>query len=179
MADGGVRFIRKGGRVIPIGAKTAGKVAGRIAKKALPGARIVGAASAVYAIKKNIKKYKANPKQDIKVHKGLDALGLGLSVASGALGAATFSSGLKGFLGGALGSHLIDAGGVTANIASVTGKGKFKQRAEQAARQEARNFLIGNAVYAAGIIGIKRNREKLVEYSGKILEFAKKALVAT
>lgn len=172
MANSGVRFIRKGGKIIPI--RAVSKVAGR----AIPVARVAGAAGAAYSIRKNVKKFKANPKQkDIKVNKSLNALGLGLSVASGALGAATFSHGAKGFLGGFIAGHALDAGGVAANIASVAGKGKLKERATQAARQEARNFVIGNAVYAAGLIGIKKNREKVAEYAGKLVQFARKALI--
>lgn len=171
MADKGVKFIRRGGKIIPI--RAAGKVAGR----ALPIARAAGAAGAAYSIKKNIKKFKANPKQDIKVNKGFDALGLGLSVASGAIGAATFSSGAKGFLGGFVAGHALDAAGVASNIASVAGKGKLKERAKQAARQEARNFIVGNAVYGAGLLGIKKNREKIAEYAGKLVAFARKSLI--
>jgi hypothetical protein len=179
-----VRFIRKGGRVIPIRepdaviSKAGRTLLTRGSKplKILRGAAVVGTAA---DITRGIKKFKANPKQKIKVHQGLDALGLGLSVASGALGAATFSHGAKGLISGMIAGHAIDAGGIAANIASVSGKGKLKERATQAARQEARNLVIGNAVYAVGILAVKKNREKLAEYAVKLVQFARKALVRT
>lgn len=185
MADNQVKFVRKGGRVIPI---RIAKGAAKVAKRAAPLARGVALAGAAYGIEKGIKQRKANPKQDIKVNRGLDALGLGLSVASGAVGAATFSHGAKGLIGGMIAGHAMDIGGIASNIASVAGKGKLKERAKQAARQEARNLIVGNAVYAAGILGVKRNREQAVkygvaaaektaEYAQKIVAFARKALV--
>jgi hypothetical protein len=147
----GLRFIRKGGRVIPIAAK------------ALPAAR--GAKLAGHTVKGTAggvvnRKIKA-PVPPVKVNRGLDLAGLGLSVASGVLGAATFSSGVKGFVGGAIGGHAIDAAGIAANLGSVAGKGRLKDRATQAAKQEGRNLVIGNAVFAAGVLGSSKNRATL------------------
>ncbi len=90
--------------------------------------------------------------------------------------AATFTGGWKSMVGGAVASHAIDAAGIAANVASVAGKGHLKERAEQAAKQEARNFAIGNAVWGAGLIGVKKNRTELVGYAKKILEFGRKAV---
>lgn len=112
----------------------------------------------------------------IKVNHALDLTGLGLSVASGALAAATFSGGVKGLVGGHLAAHGIDAAGIAANVASVSGHGKIKARAKQAAKQETRNFLVGNAVYAAGVLGSSNNRAALAGYTSKIVGLARKAL---
>lgn len=185
MADT-VGFFRKNGKIIPIH-----KVAGGAAKSAIStGARagyraghIAGRATqyglGAYAIHQAVKK-----KPQIKVNSGLDALGVGLSALSGAIGAATFAGGTKSFVAGAAAGHAIDIAGVAANAASVAGQGDKKGRAKQFARQEGRNFLIGNGVFAAGLIGMKRNREALAEGSKKavavtqkIIAFTRKALV--
>lgn len=184
MAEGGiVGFFRKDGRVIPIRASSGGrqgrastKVPGRHGLPLARGAQVAAtAASTTYQVHRSIQAHKA-PAQKIQVRRGLDALGIGLSVASGVLGAVTFSGGTKSFIGGAVGGHVLDAAGIAANAASVTGKGKTKSRIRQGARQESRNFLIGNAVYAAGILGSKTNRATLVASAKKLIEFGKKAL---
>lgn len=174
MADA-VRFIRKNGRVIPISA--AAGAGARVARGAAVGA------GAALAAKSHFQKQEGKPGPKIKINRALDLTGLGLSVASGALAAATFSGGAKGFLAGHAAAHGIDIVGVGANVASVAGKGHGKERAAQAAKQEARNFAVGNAVYLGGILASAKNREAAVQYTAKgvqmakkILDFSKKAL---
>lgn len=192
-----VGFFRKNGRIIPMHkggdgvykARGAGKLAkvGHIAKLgAIKGVKAASLVASAQTVHEKVQQHRANPKQDVPVNKKLDAFGLGTAVLSGAIGAATFSSGAKTFLTGAVGSHAVDLVGISANLASVAGKGKTQARAKQAARQEARNFLVGNGVYLAGIAATKSNREaaakyaeKAVLHSKKILDFARKALIRT
>lgn len=168
-----IRFIRKNGRIIPIAART-GADHSRIARAAVHTSRAVGIGVAAHEIKKGLTS--KNAKQPIKVNKFADAASLGLSIASGAIGAVTFTGGAKRIVGGALGVHAVDAVGIAANAASVAGHGKAKERGKQFARQEARNLLVGNAVYAAGIVGIKKNRVALAGYASKVIAFAKKVI---
>jgi hypothetical protein len=166
-----IRFIRKNGRIIPIRASLG---AGHIAKAA----SLATGAGAAYSTHKN--GFKKSDK--INVNHKLDLASLGLSAATGAIGAATFAT-PRGLALGSAATHVIDAAGTALAAASVVGKGHKKERAKQFARQETRNFLVGNAIYGAGILGLKKNREaaaeyavKGLEYSKKILGFAKKAL---
>lgn len=155
---GPIRFIHKNGKIIPI----------------RDAANAVAAARTVNSVGQAIARPKKSPA--VKVNRGLDLAGLGLSVASGALAAATFST-PKGFVGGHAAAHAIDIAGVTANAASVAGRGHLKDRAKQAAKQEGRNFAVGNAVYIGGVIGFKKNREAAVKYTAKAANYAKDILI--
>lgn len=180
-----MKFIRKNGKIIPIrdGAKGATRTVARgavkgaakraIIKGASRGFRLgqaAGIATAAVAAKK-IKR------QPIKVDPVMNAVGIGAAVASGVAGAAGFSHGAKGFFG-SLGVSLgLDAVSTGANIASVRkGPGTTKQKALQVAKQEARNIVIGNAVYGAGLLAVQKNREKVVEYASKFVQFGRKYL---
>lgn len=195
MMGDAIGFIRKNGRIIPL--RGASGAAHKVAK---------GALQAHHAIKNiaKIPKHTQTLKQDtkskgIKVNRALDMTALGLSIASGVVAAATFSGGWKSLAAGAIASHVIDAAGIAANVASVTdkkqlssvygkvksgnysaikelGTAKNKQAAIVAGKNEARNFVIGNAIYAAGLVGIKRNRTELAGYAKSILNFGRKAL---
>jgi hypothetical protein len=113
----------------------------------------------------------------IKVNRGLDALGLGLSVASGVVAAAGFGGyGVKGFAASQGLAHAIDVGGVAANAAAVAGRGQAKDRIMLGAKMEARNFIIGNAIYGAGVIGLKRNRQAMAGVAKKTWEIGQKAI---
>jgi hypothetical protein len=171
-----VKFIRRNGKVIPIGAavRTGARVVKKTALKAAKGGSLALSGAQIASAARTIKK---NPKQDIKINQGYNALGLGLAAGAGALSAATFGLGAKGFFGGMAGSLALDVGGAAANIASVRGRGRTGERIKQAARQEARNFLVGNAVYGVGLLAFKKNRERLAMGAAKVIEFAKKALV--
>lgn len=183
-----VGFFRKNGRVIPIRSSSGAGHAAKASSKIIKGATHVGRAASIgasaHAIHSGLKSHKSNERQAaIKVNRGLDALGLGLSVGTGVLGAATFGMGAKGFIAGSAATHAVDALGVGINAASVAGKGKTKERVKQAARQEARNLVVGNAVYAAGILAVKKNRQAAVTYAKtgaayakRILDFSRKAL---
>lgn len=173
MANAAVSFIRKNGKVIPI---RAARAAGHVAR--------AGAAAAVHG---SVQTKSGEParhpdKPKFKVNTRLDALGLGISIASGAIAAATFST-PKGFVAGHVAAHALDAAGVTANLASVTGKGNARERAKQGAKQELRNLVLGNLVYGAGVIAFKRNRAAAAGYAkkgiaaaGTIMELARRAL---
>lgn len=168
-------FFRKGGKVIPIrAASSAARAASHGSKaahvvKAVARAGIV--AKGVHSIRKSGLKSK-----EIKVNRALDMTGLGLSVAAGIVAASTFSGGWKSIAAGAVASHAVDAAGIAANVGSVAGKGKLKARAEQGAKQEARNFIVGNAVWGAGLLASSQNRKALVGYTKTILKFARKAV---
>lgn len=160
-------FFRKNGRVIPIR-----EASGKGAHTSVHPARSKLKSAVDYAkdtkedlksrANKHLKKLGTQAQMHvapIKVNNKLDALGLGLSVASGVVGAATLAGGAKVFAAGIAGSHVIDAIGIGANAASVAGRGRKVERAKQGARQELRNLIVGNAVYALGAMGTKRNRE--------------------
>ena len=195
-----LRWIHKNGKAIPIraAANAAGKSydkhkknadaaggAGIVAHTAVKAARTARFAShtvkgavgltGTAALKNHQTKIKVNPLMNMTA--------IGTAVASGVIGAATFASGTKGFLIGSAITHGIDAAGIAANIASVAGKDNLKDRAKQGAKQEARNLIIGNAIYAAGIVGMPRNRSALKsgaeiagKYAVKTLAFARKVL---
>ncbi len=163
--SGATGFFRKDGKIIPIrAAAAAGAV---VAAHKVKSARAINAAVQL----------KKHPNADKKIHvnRALDLGSLGLSIASGVVAAATFGT-PKGLVAGFLASHAIDAAGIGANIASVAGKGDTKLRAKIAAKQEGRNFIAGNAVYAAGVLGTATGRAALVNYTSKILEFGRKVL---
>lgn len=177
MADP-ITFIKKDGRVIPIrapgGASSVAHRAGKVATGAAKAASVGGAA---HGLKKAVEKHKSIRKNEsVKVNGGLDALGLGLSVASGAVAAATFGMGAKGFFAGSVASHAIDVGGVAAAAGSVAGKGNTKARVKEGARREARNFAVGNGVYLAGLVGFKKNRQAVATYAKSGVSYAKKGL---
>lgn len=181
MADG-VRFFRKDGKIIPIreaaGAAAAGaaKVGTKLAKlhkqTRFAHGVVVGAGAATAASHGTLK----STNKAVKPNKTLDAAGLGFSVGAGVLAAATFAGGAKGLAAGFFASHALDAAGITANVASVAGKGHKVDRAKQAAKQEARNFVVGNAVFAAGIVGSKTNRAAAFKYAKGVAEGAQKTL---
>lgn len=156
MSDQGVRFIRKDGRVIPIhDGGNVGKSPHPLVKQARSKSGIISNHSP-----KGLKKVAAKtqaPKQ-VKVRAGYDALGVGLSVASGVIGAATFTGGAKRFASGFIASHVVDAAGLAANAASVAGSDNKTERAKKFAKQEVRNTVLGNAVYVAGLLALKQNR---------------------
>jgi len=172
MSQAAVRFIRKNGKIIPIraaaqGARAAGAVA--VTAAAAHGTRASG--------------HSPNAKHPaFKTNGALDAAGLGISLASGAIAAATFST-PKGFVAGHAAAHALDALGVTANLASVAGKGHAKERAKQGAKQEIRNLVLGNLVYGAGVIALPKNRAAAKAYAskaasvvGSLVALGKKAL---
>ncbi len=168
---GATGFFRKNGKIVPIRAAAGAGVAAAgaaVAHNKLKSARAINAAVQL----------RKHPNADKKIHvnRSLDMTGLGLSVASGVVAASTFALGAAGLATGFVASHVIDAGGVAANAASVAGHGHKKERAKVFAKQEGRNFAIGNAVYLGGVLGTKTGRESLVKYSAKILEFGRKAL---
>lgn len=179
MADEGVRFIHKDGRIIPIraAASAAGgrraKVAGRVLKTA-KAASVAGAtAAATKAYQESRKKKKDT---GIKVDKKFDAAGLGLSVASGVVAAATFGMGAKGFTAGMVGSHVLDAASIAANVKAVSGKGHIKERAQEGAKRETRNIIAGYGVYGAGILAFKGNRQAAVKHAKTAASYAQKVL---
>lgn len=181
MANAPVRFIRRGGRVIPIRKPDAiySKTGQKIAmgeSLGLKAARGVSAAFAGVAIAEGVKRRRAFKKQDVKVNPYWDAASLGLSVASGVLGAATFTSGTKGFISGLAGGFALDAASTAANLASVAGPGKHRSRLKQAARNEARNIIVGNSVYAAGILANPTARATALEYASKAVTLFRKRL---
>lgn len=163
-AQGNVRFIRKNGKIIPIAmaASAGARVTGQAAKAA------TAAATKHFSAPHSNKTHPA-----FKKNMALDAAGLGLSIASGVVAAATFAT-PKGFLAGHAAAHAIDALGVSANVASVTGKGHGRERAQAGAKQELRNLAIGNAVYFAGVAGFKQNRSAAKAYGVKAIGVAKK-----
>ena len=165
---GDVRFIRKNGKIIPLGAR------GAVGRAGVHTARAVSVAVAAHEVRQGLKK--THPRQDIKINHSLDIAGLGISLATGVLGAVTFSGSAKKVIGGALATHAIDAVGVAANVASVAGRGHKEERAKQFARQEARNLVAGNAVFAFGLLASKTNRKALVNYGSAVLAFARKAI---
>lgn len=162
-----LRFIRKNGRIIPIRAAgqahRAGKTALGVGKAGVLGGSAYAANRA-----RTRKKTLAERVAPIKVNKKFDAIGLGLSVASGALGAATFHHGFKGLIAGQIAGHAMDAVGIAANVRSVAGRGRTKARIEQGTKQEARNFLVGNAVFYAGILAQKKTRVDAVKVVAKV-----------
>lgn len=167
MAQSPVTFIHHNGRVIPIrGQSPPGEKKPGVLEqhKKVAHAAVAATTSVVHKAKVHVEAgldAVGVHLQPVKTNKKLDALAVGLSVASGVVGAATFSRGIKGFAGGLVLSHGLDALGVAANVASVAGTGQRKERVKQAARQEARNFVLGNVIFGAGILGSQRNRETL------------------
>lgn len=111
---GGLKFIRKAGKVIPIGAIRGGA----FAKKTVAS----GIRSSGTAIKKQ---------SDVKPRRVLQATGFGLAIASGVLGAATFSGGAKKVLGGVAGGIGLDVASSAANVAAYAGKGNGKSEQKQ------------------------------------------------
>lgn len=154
---GGVTFIRKNGRVIPIHAEGTG---------APPSAK------------------KPKQPQAAKSDKKFDVAGIGLSIASGAVGAIGANYGLKGLIAGEVASQTLNVASIAANIASVkNGPGTNRQKTALITKQEVRNQAIGWGTYAVGLAASKPGRAALSKgaskgaaYAGKALELARKAL---
>jgi len=156
---GGVTFIRKNGRVIPIhGAGDGAPAAGKKPKIPKPG--------------------------PAKTDRKFDVAGIGLSIASGAVGAIGANYGLKGLVAGEVASQALNVASIATNIASVkNGPGTNRQKAALAGKQEARNQAIGWGTYAVGLAASKPGRaalskgaQKGAAYTGKALALARKAL---
>jgi hypothetical protein len=170
MAAAAVKFIRKNGKIIPIrGASGAGH-AGKFVKAAKAARAVAGAATVGVAAKH------LGSKTGVSVNKQFDLAGLGLSFASGAVAAATFGMGAKAFVAGQVGSHVLDAASIAANIKGVSGKGNLAARAKEGAKREARNQIIGWGTYGAGVLAFKGNRQAAAKYAGTALNFARKVL---
>lgn len=142
-----VKFIRRGGKVIPINAA-------RTAQNSVGVVKLTGAV-ATTAIK-NPKSYKVKP------NKALRAAGFGLSVASGALGAATFSGSGKVFATGLVAGIGLDVASSAVNIAAHAGKGHSKERAIAITKQEGINQAAGWGIYGAGVLASSKNRASAV-----------------
>jgi hypothetical protein len=168
-----LKFFTKNGHRIPIrqasmaahGARTA------VAAKHIVRGAVVGGGAYLIA-KHGRKEPKGSP---VKINKSLQIASLGTAVASGVIGALTFTGGAKKVVSGALGVHLVDALGVGLNVASAKG-GDKKDKAKVIAKQEAVNFAVGNAVFLSGLVALKKNREGAAKYAAGVVNFARKAL---
>ena len=168
-----MHFIRKDGRIIPIrdqGAGVAAKV-GHIYQRKLGHAK-----AAVMSVRRGVAQNTGIGHPAIRVNRGLDALGLGISLASGAVAGLGFGTGVKGLAASQTLAHAMDFGGIAANAASVAGRGQAKDRAVQGAKQEARNFVLGNGLLLGLMIGLKRNRAAAVQYAKKSWDVGAKAV---
>lgn len=142
-------FRRIRGRIVPI------KATGETVAKG------IGVGIAAFGARAAARKYDSIGNQKgIKVRPILDTLGLGTAVASGAVAAATFSGPLRKVGLGIAASLGLDAISSASAALSVMGKGKVEERIKQGAKQEARNFLLGNLVFAGGLIGTPANRAR-------------------
>lgn len=165
--EAAVRFIRKNGRIIPIRAAAAG---GRVGRSA---SHVAAAAATVSATHRALK----NPHQhEVAGNKAMKVGSEVLSAAGGAIAGATFGHGVKGFTAGHVASFGIDTGATALGIGAFTGKGKTKQRARGAAKQELKNQAIGWGSFAAAAAVTPSSRKRIAEYAGKIAAFGKKAL---
>lgn len=156
MNEGKTIFRRIRGRIIPI--RTGVNIAQNTARAV--SVKRAAAVSAVSGVASGIKK------QDVKPNQFLKYAGLGLALTSGAVGALTFTGGKKSFWGGLAGGFALDAASSASNVAAYSGRGKLKQRFKAGIKQEAINTLAGNAVFAAGLIALPRNR-KAIKYGAK------------
>lgn len=196
MSESGLKFIHKDGKVIPIRGGT-GNPPGEtshssVTHQSQPKLEALKEAAkkqvAAFSEHKAEAKYQINqgldalgvkahlPTDPVKVNKRLDYAGLGLSVASGVVAAATISGGLRRFAIGTGISHALDAAGIAANVASVAGKGQRKERIKQGAKQETRNFIIGNGIYAAGLVGFKQNRQAFRSATSVVFNVLKRGI---
>lgn len=174
MSSDALRFIRKNGKIIPITAAKGARAAA-VTTRVGRAATAIGAGASLAHGARLAKTSKGH--SDVKVNKKYDAAGFALSVASGVVAAATFGLGIKGFAAGAVASHGLDALGISANIASVAGRGNAVGRTKQGAKQEARNLIVGNAVFAGGVLASKSGRARLVSWTQKAVSLAKKGLI--
>lgn len=160
-----VRFRRINGRVVPIRTSNAVAAAqtGIGVYKGIKTAKTITAGAIVGSTKKT----------NIKPDRLLQAVGFGTAVADGVLSGATFfTSGVKGFfLGQGVGIGL-SLGSSAANVASFAGsRGKLKNKAKAAARQEAINTIAGNAAFAGTLFAIPKSRRIIFEKTTKALKF--------
>ena len=148
MADGKTIFRRIRGRIVPI----------------TQGVAVAKTAASAVALKK-VKK------QNVEPNKLFKYTATGLAVASGALGALTFTGGRKSFWGGIGGGLALDAASSSANIAAHSGRGNARGRIKAGIRHEAFNTLLGNAVFGAGLLAIPRNRAAIKSGGLAVLNF--------
>lgn len=164
-----IAFRRIHGRIIPV------KAGGNPLNKASAGkaARLAGHAAVIGGA--GYLASKSNKKGTLQPNRGLQAVGFATNVASGILSGATMFSGGKKFWASQAGSFGLDAVSSTANVASFAGKGKLKQRAKLAAKQEVINNAAGYAAFGATLLSSAKGRAKLLEYGQKAVSLAKAA----
>lgn len=149
-------FRRIRGRIVPIAESTSRKVT------MVNGLRRAAVASPAVFLK-----------EEVKPQKALKFAGLATAVASGVIAGATlFGVSGKRFLAAQALSTGLDFGSTALNVSAYTGKGKLKQRAESALRQEAVNIGAGYAALGGSVLATKAGREATV----KGLKFIGKAL---
>jgi hypothetical protein len=156
-----VIFRRINGRVVPIAAARSAELTRHIPATAGGAAVLAGTSKS----------------KGIKVNSTLKHIGTAAAVASGALGAATlFSSGKAAFWGGLVGGLALDAVSTGSSAAAVArgNRKNVKGAAKEFARMEAKNIVVGNAIFYGGILAVKKNREKIVGYGIKALNFVRK-----
>lgn len=153
-------FRRIRGRIVPIAESTSRKVT------MINGARRAAiAAPAVFL------------KEEVKPHNAFKFAGLATAVASGVVAGATLF-GVKGkkFIAAQALSTGLDFGSTALNVSAYAGKGKLKQRAESALKQEAVNIGAGYAALGASVLATKAGREatmKGLRFVGKALRIIK------
>lgn len=108
-------------------------------------------------------------KQSIKKNHGLQAASMASAVASGVISGATLFSGAKLFALGQTAGLGLDFASSGLNASANIGKGHKLKRVKEIARQEGINNIIGYGAMGATILAQRKGREKLIEYSGKVL----------
>jgi hypothetical protein len=156
----GVRFIRKGGKIIPIRTMRGTSAGHSVAQTAI--------ASVGSALIRKPKKIEPN--------QALSIAGTGMAIASGILSGVTFGKGKKGFLLGTGGSIGLDVASSAANVAAFAGKGHTRMRIKAGAKQELTNMLVGNAAFGAAILATPSSRKALVEMGSKAITYGRKLL---
>lgn len=162
MADGKTIFRRIRGRIVPIHT-TANAAQGAVRAVSVKRAIAVGALSGGVAAGMKNKKVQTN--------KLLKYTSTGLAVASGILGAATFTSRGKSFWGGIGGGLALDAASSSSNFAAHAGRGNTRNRVKAGIQHEAFNTLLGNAVFGAGLLAIPKNRAAIKSGGMAVLNF--------
>lgn len=167
-AGSAIKFIRKGGRIIPI---RAGMSANKLAQVKRKEVAISAAKGVLGAVGTTLKKPK-----DIQPNNLMRAGAIGVSVGSGFLQGLSFGRGTKGFIAGHAFGFGADVGATAMTVGAWRGKGNFRQRAKGAARDEAINQVAGHGVYLGTILLRPEGRKKIMEYAGKAYNLGKRAV---
>jgi len=169
-----LRFIKKNGRVIPIGAAHAAVAVGAARRVASTGSAITTST----ALRKH-----PQAKMDVKPNAGMKFASTALAIAGGIGAGLSLGHGGKLIAGAHVANEAADIASTALVAGAYAGKGNAKARLKQGADLEIKNQALGWAAYGATALRSSESRAAIkgiakgtAAYAGKVIALARKAL---